>query len=84
MIARISRRRFLAGLGPGLASLRPSPAHAAPAAELIREAIAGGEIPGAVLHVRARGRVVHEEAFGQKRIEDGVALAPATSSPSRP
>ncbi len=77
----ISRRRFLAGLGPGLASLRPAPACAAPAAELIREAIASGEIPGAVLHVRARGRVVHEEAFGQKRIEDGVALAPGDIFP---
>jgi CubicO group peptidase (beta-lactamase class C family) len=77
----ISRRRFLAGFGPGLASLRPAPARAASAGALIGEAIARGEIPGAVLHVRTRGRVVHEESFGQKRIEDGAALSPSDIFP---
>ena len=60
----LSRRRFLHGLG--VVGLGPSRAAAAApgAPEVLRDAVARGEIPGAVLHVRSGGRVVLEEGFG--------------------
>jgi len=42
----------------------------------VRAAIAGGEIPGAALHVRVRGAVAYEEAFGRARLDDDVPMTP--------
>ncbi len=79
----MSRRRFLHGLWPlGLATLRPSPTKPASAATgsfeqasaTIEEAIARGDIPGAVLHVRVRDRVLYERAFGRRDIEGDLAM----------
>jgi CubicO group peptidase (beta-lactamase class C family) len=47
---------------------------AAPADALLREAIERGDLPGAILSIRRRGRVLVEEAFGRARIDDDVAL----------
>jgi CubicO group peptidase (beta-lactamase class C family) len=41
---------------------------------IIGAAVERGEIPGAALHVRAEGRVVHERAFGRRHIEEDAAL----------
>jgi len=41
---------------------------------IIQAAVEQGEIPGAVLHVRSNGRVVHERAFGQRDVGEGCAL----------
>jgi CubicO group peptidase (beta-lactamase class C family) len=72
----ISRRQFVLGIAPaGFAALRPSAVCAAPA-DLVRAAIARGDIPGAVLHVRVRGDVGFEGAFGRKRIEGDAPLTP--------
>jgi CubicO group peptidase (beta-lactamase class C family) len=79
----ISRRRFLHGLG--LVALRPARAAAAAdttfasAEAVVRDAVARRDLPGAVLHIRARGRVLYEHAFGRKSIED--ALAPGDIFP---
>ena len=43
---------------------------------MIRQAIARGDIPGAILRVQIRGRVRYEQAFGQKDIERDVELTP--------
>jgi CubicO group peptidase (beta-lactamase class C family) len=37
-------------------------------------AVERGEIPGVALHVRAEGRVVHEQAFGRRRGDGDAAL----------
>ena len=59
----LSRRRFLHGLG--LVGLGPTRVAAAPGpSDVVRDAVARGEIPGAVLHVRAGGRAILEEGFG--------------------
>lgn len=68
----ISRRRFLLGLAPG--ALTPARASSVPADALIREALARGDLPGAVLSVRTRGRVLVEEAFGRAHVDGDVAL----------
>jgi CubicO group peptidase (beta-lactamase class C family) len=34
----------------------------------------GGEIPGAVVSLRARGHVLYEHAFGRRRVDDDAAL----------
>jgi CubicO group peptidase (beta-lactamase class C family) len=79
----ISRRRFLRGVAPlGLTALGPSYARAstsqafARAAAIVEDAVARGELPGAVLHVRRDGHVVGERAFGVKRVDGAIALAP--------
>jgi CubicO group peptidase (beta-lactamase class C family) len=81
----ILRRRFLRGLWPlALGALRTSPAETASlstggfgrAEAIVRDAVARREIPGAVLHVRAHGRVVHEQAFGLKHLEGDVVVTP--------
>jgi CubicO group peptidase (beta-lactamase class C family) len=73
--AHITRRRFLMGLAPaGLAALRPASAGTSPV-PVVRDAVAAGEIPGAVVHVRERGRVVYEEAVGLKSVEDRLSLS---------
>lgn len=43
---------------------------------MIRDAMARGDIPGAVVHVRIRGRVRYEQAFGRKDLEGDVDLSP--------
>jgi CubicO group peptidase (beta-lactamase class C family) len=80
-----SRRRFLVGLVPlGVTALRVSPTEPPVfpthgferAAATIRDAVARGDLPGAVLHVRVRGSVAYERAFGWKDIEGDRALTP--------
>ena len=46
------------------------------AAATIQEAIARGDVPGAVLHIRLRDRVLYERAFGRKDIEGELDLTP--------
>jgi len=79
-----SRRRFLAGVWPlGMAAMRVSAAQAAAsaprgfeqAASTIHDAIARGDIPGALLHVRTGGRVVYERALGRKDVTRDRPLA---------
>jgi len=42
--------------------------------QIVQAAVERGEIPGAVLHVRANGRIVHERAFGRRDVDEGSAL----------
>jgi len=42
---------------------------------IIRAAVERGDIPGVALHVRAEGRVVHEQAFGRRRVDGDAALS---------
>jgi CubicO group peptidase (beta-lactamase class C family) len=44
------------------------------AEQLVRTAVETGDLPGAVLHVRAQGRIVLERAFGRRRIDEDVPL----------
>jgi CubicO group peptidase (beta-lactamase class C family) len=77
-----TRRRFLAGFPLGVAALRGSRAEPAAAATgaferataAIRDAIARGEVPGALLHVRVQGRVAYERALGRKDLARDRAL----------
>jgi CubicO group peptidase (beta-lactamase class C family) len=46
----------------------------ADADRLIRTAVEAGELPGAALHVRAGGQVIHERAFGRRRVDRDAAL----------
>jgi CubicO group peptidase (beta-lactamase class C family) len=41
---------------------------------LVRAAVERREIPGAALHVRADGRVVHDRAFGRRDVGEDIAL----------
>lgn len=41
---------------------------------IVRTAVERGGLPGAVLYVRAQARVVHERAFGRRRIDEDAAL----------
>jgi CubicO group peptidase (beta-lactamase class C family) len=80
----ISRRRLLQGCWPlaGVAGVHSAEAaeqvtettNFAQASAMIQRAIARGDIPGAVLHVRVRDRVLSERAFGRKRIDRDLAL----------
>ena len=72
----ISRRRFVLGLAPvALGAGRSSPASGFQRVDaVVGDAIARGELPGAVLHVRARGRVLHEAAFGRASLDDDAPL----------
>lgn len=73
------------GLWPlALTGLAPRPAETAPTAgaeagradAIVGDAIARGEIPGAVVHVRIGGRLRYEQAFGRKHVEGNVDLSP--------
>ena len=51
------------------------------ATTIMSDAVAQGHVPGAVLHVRIRGRVVFERAFGRKDIAGDRVLAPTALFP---
>jgi CubicO group peptidase (beta-lactamase class C family) len=44
--------------------------------DVVEAAVQGAEIPGAVLHVRRDGRVVHHCAFGRRQFDQGVPVTP--------
>jgi hypothetical protein len=60
---------------------RPDVQHAA---TVIDAAMRQGEIPGAVLKVRAGGTVMHEQAFGRRQFDRDVLLQRDDVSPRRP